>query len=64
MQINDLWQSGEESSFFLAKGVDGFGVGAYSSPPQLTQRTKQRKRNGSAATTQRPALLFNRMNNR
>ena len=32
---------------FLAKGVDGCGSRAYSSPPQLMQRTKQRKRNGS-----------------
>ncbi|MFB0827265.1 hypothetical protein ACEU07_18450, partial [Chromobacterium violaceum] len=26
-------------SISLQKGVDGSGVGAYSSPPQLTQRT-------------------------
>ncbi|WP_233196456.1 hypothetical protein, partial [Chromobacterium sinusclupearum] len=52
-QISSLQDCDEEISLFLAKGVDEVKARAYSSPPQLTQRTKQRKRNGSAATTKR-----------
>ncbi|MDE1714978.1 hypothetical protein PWG14_21065, partial (plasmid) [Chromobacterium amazonense] len=44
-QISSLQDCDEEISLFPAKGVDEVRVRAYSSPPQLTQRTKQAERN-------------------
>ncbi|WP_233196524.1 hypothetical protein, partial [Chromobacterium sinusclupearum] len=44
LRVLSGWQA-RRCSLFFAKGVDEGEARAYSSPPQLTQRTKQRKRN-------------------